>query len=91
MNRHVRSRHPTVFKSEVTKRQKGDTILVDSGYVLTSETNTPYAIKTEEIYASDRDFEEIITTGKILIGFCIFDKLSVGTIKSIKISAISNL
>lgn len=67
MNRHVRSRHPTVFKSEVTKRQKGDTILVDSGYVLTSETNTPYAIKTEEIYASDRDFEEIITTGKIFL------------------------
>ncbi|CAH0673868.1 unnamed protein product [Spodoptera exigua] len=62
MNRHVRSRHPMVFKSEVTKREKSDTILVDSGFVLTSETNTPYAIKTEEIYASDRDFEEIITT-----------------------------
>ncbi|KAJ8718879.1 hypothetical protein PYW07_016435 [Mythimna separata] len=54
MNRHVRSRHPTVFKSEVAKRDKGDSV-----HMLTSETDTPYAIKTEEIYASDRDFEEI--------------------------------
>lgn len=29
-------------------------------HVLTSETDTPYAIKTEEIYASDREFEQII-------------------------------
>ncbi|PZC74409.1 hypothetical protein B5X24_HaOG207886 [Helicoverpa armigera] len=27
--------------------------------VFTSETDTPYAIKTEEIYASDRDYEEV--------------------------------
>ncbi|XP_063893804.1 uncharacterized protein LOC110377185 isoform X3 [Helicoverpa armigera] len=53
MNRHVKSRHPTVFKSEVIKRERVDTV------VFTSETDTPYAIKTEEIYASDRDYEEV--------------------------------
>ncbi|XP_026730302.1 uncharacterized protein LOC113495654 isoform X2 [Trichoplusia ni] len=54
MNRHVRSRHPTVFKSEVTKRDR-----VENMHVITSVTDTPYAIKTEEIYASDRDYEEV--------------------------------
>ncbi|CAB3235361.1 unnamed protein product [Arctia plantaginis] len=54
MNRHVRTRHPLVFKSEVTKRER-----VDSVHVITSEMDTPYAIKTEEIYASDKDYEEI--------------------------------
>lgn len=54
MNRHVRTRHPLVFKSEVTKRER-----VDSVHVVTSEVDTPYAIKTEEIYASDKDYEEI--------------------------------
>lgn len=38
---------------------------------MTSETDTPYAIKTEEIYASDRDYEEI-TTGKDLYLYVYF-------------------
>ncbi|XP_075976525.1 uncharacterized protein LOC142976835 [Anticarsia gemmatalis] len=54
MNRHVRTRHPIVFKNEVTKRER-----VDSVHVITSEVETPYAIKTEEIYASDKDYEEV--------------------------------
>ncbi|CAD0200261.1 unnamed protein product [Chrysodeixis includens] len=53
MNRHVRSRHPMVYKSEVTKRER------ENMQVIGSVTDTPYAIKTEEIYASERDFEEV--------------------------------
>lgn len=55
-----------MFKSEVAKRDK-----VDSVHMLTSETDTPYAIKTEEIYASDRDFEEIAASKDLHIFFSI--------------------
>ncbi|KAG6441711.1 hypothetical protein O3G_MSEX001999 [Manduca sexta] len=54
MNRHVRTRHPHVFKKEITQRDTSES------FDLSSEVETPYAIKTEEIYASDRDLEDMI-------------------------------
>lgn len=47
MNRHVRTRHPQIYRKEVSKRVTCDN--ADIG----SDIDTPYAIKTEEIYASD--------------------------------------
>ncbi|KAJ0177662.1 hypothetical protein K1T71_006535 [Dendrolimus kikuchii] len=46
MNRHIRTRHPVEFSREISKIDCG-------GLEVSDDTETPYAIKTEEIYASD--------------------------------------
>ncbi|KAI8421135.1 hypothetical protein MSG28_008227, partial [Choristoneura fumiferana] len=47
MNRHVRTRHPSIYKVEVGSKGEAEPIL-DLG----CEVETPYAVKTEEITAS---------------------------------------
>ncbi|XP_073952633.1 uncharacterized protein [Choristoneura fumiferana] len=53
MNRHVRTRHPSIYKVEVGSKGEAEPIL-DLG----CEVETPYAVKTEEITASDKDYDE---------------------------------
>ncbi|CAH2040243.1 unnamed protein product, partial [Iphiclides podalirius] len=56
MNRHVRTRHPTVYKSEIERKKDSDQN--DIG----CEIETPYNIKTEDIKVSDKDYDDAYET-----------------------------
>lgn len=56
MNRHIRTRHPGVFKSETFRKRRDS--YVDADSMEYAEVDTPMAIKTEEIAASDKDCDE---------------------------------
>ncbi|CAK1579128.1 unnamed protein product [Parnassius mnemosyne] len=52
MNRHVRTRHPSVYKSEIERKKDSDQI--DN----MSEIETPYSIGAEDIKANDKELDE---------------------------------
>ncbi|CAG4933990.1 unnamed protein product [Parnassius apollo] len=52
MNRHVRTRHPSVYKSEIERKKDSDHLDI------VSETEAPYSIGTEDIKVSDKEFDE---------------------------------
>lgn len=56
MNRHIRTRHPGIFKSETFRKRRDS--YVDADSIEFSEVETPMAVKTEEISASDKDFDD---------------------------------
>lgn len=56
MNRHIRTRHPGIFMSETVRKRRDS--YVDADPIEFAEVDTPMAIKTEEIAASDKDIDE---------------------------------
>lgn len=71
MNRHVRTRHPQIYRKEVSKRVTCDNADISS------DIDTPYAIKTEEIYASDhKDVDLDDVAGKLVFAHTKLIKLT---------------
>lgn len=52
MNRHVRTRHPSVYKSEIERKKDSDQIDI------TNEINTTYNIKTEDMKINDKELDD---------------------------------
>lgn len=63
MNRHIRTRHPGIFKSETIRKRRDS--YVDTDAMEFAEVDTPMAIKTEEISASDKDIDD--SFGKYIV------------------------
>lgn len=63
MNRHIRTRHPGIFKSETIRKRRDS--YVDTDSMEFAEVDTPMAIKTEEISASDKDLDD--SFGKYIV------------------------
>ncbi|KAI5646670.1 hypothetical protein NE865_00925 [Phthorimaea operculella] len=53
MNRHIRTRHPAIYKTEAAKK-RSSSVEMDEFI----ESSVPIAVKTEEICASDKDFDD---------------------------------
>ncbi|XP_049870832.1 uncharacterized protein LOC126370128 [Pectinophora gossypiella] len=58
MNRHVRTRHPTIYKAECMMKRAPSMEQIEADF---TEVETPIAVKTEEI-CSEKDFDDPFET-----------------------------